>query len=349
MALRWMDNFQNYGTDVSLMTDGIYATQAISSLVTDPDPEISTRVLQIFNNQDAIALRKVLPSEHATVGMCMRTYHPQLPTNIAYPPIMVWRNAGNGIILCIRITTTGALEVRRGAYEAGTLLVTSDPVIVTGAWQHIEAKAVIDSSAGSIEVRVDGVPVIDESSINTGSGTVAQVSIDQHSISTSLAKTYYVKDFAVWDGSGSFNNDFLGTGQVITMAPDGDVSFNWGASTGTTGYNLINEAVPDDDSSYIYADDTPPAASTFSLEDLPPDVTSVKAIMPLVRSKKTDGGDGNLQVGIVSNGTPGLGADRPITPTYTFWYDVFETDPDTGAAWLPAAVDAAILQLNRTT
>ena len=124
-------------------------------------------------------------------------------------------------------------------------------------------------------------------------------------------------------------------------------SFNWTASTGSTGFNLIDEAGPDD-ADYVQAANPPPAASTFTLSDLPADVTSVRGLISLVRAKKTDGGDGNLQVSLQSNSVDDLGADRPITTADTYWWDVSELSPDTGVAWTPAEVDAAKIKIDRT-
>jgi hypothetical protein len=70
--------------------------------------------------------------------------------------------------------------------------------------------------------------------------------------------------------------------------------------------------------------------------------------MPIHRSRKTDAGDGNIQVGAISGASTGLGADRPITTAYTYWWDIFDTDPATAAAWSRTSVNAMNLQLNRT-
>jgi hypothetical protein len=91
-----------------------------------------------------------------------------------------------------------------------------------------------------------------------------------------------------------------------------------------------------------------PAASKFGLSDLPTNVTSVKGLYAVNRSRKTDSGDGQLQVGMVSGVSTVLGNDRTITTSYTYWTDVFEEDPATSAPWTRTGVNAAQLQVNRT-
>jgi hypothetical protein len=70
--------------------------------------------------------------------------------------------------------------------------------------------------------------------------------------------------------------------------------------------------------------------------------------MTIVRAAKTDGGDGSLQVSVVSSGTAGDGTNRPITVAQTYWTDVHDLDPHTSAAWTPTTVNAAQLKINRT-
>ena len=91
-----------------------------------------------------------------------------------------------------------------------------------------------------------------------------------------------------------------------------------------------------------------PAAYKASLQDLPATVTSVRGVMPIHRSRKTDGGDGNLQQGLISGASTGLGANRPITTAYTYWWDIYDADPNGAIAWTRLAVNALNYQLNRT-
>jgi hypothetical protein len=91
-----------------------------------------------------------------------------------------------------------------------------------------------------------------------------------------------------------------------------------------------------------------PAAYKCSLQDLPATVTSVRGVMPIHRSRKTDGGDGNLQQALISGASTGLGSNRPITTAYTYWWDIYDADPNGAIAWTRLAVNALNLQLNRT-
>lgn len=350
MTLRHLDfpsgQFGIYGTNQALLLNGVYAQAANIGfpattifLEDDPDPNITGNVIRLsrFGSVEGL-LRWVLPSNQAKVGVARRLWLPALPNTATRPFILEWRSPANAIMASLAVDTTGRIVAVVGAATETTV----NPVVVANAWQHIEA--CLDRGAATLEVRVEGVTVLEMNSLIIGTD-IAQISFRTP---INANPDQFLKDLAVWDGAGTANNDFMGTIQVLEIIPTADASFNWLASSGTTGWNLIDEAPPNDDTDYISAIDPPPAASQFDLSNLPPDITSVRGVIARVRSRKTDGGDGNLQVGVVSGVSVGLGANRPITTAFTYWSDVFETDPATGNAWLPSAVDAMKLQLNRT-
>lgn len=346
-----------YGTSTSFMDDGLYAVVTSIALVDDPSPSITGNVPLITGaaNTDG-QLRFVLPATHATAGIASRVYLANIPTgNGDNPVIHQFRDGSNAVLVSIVVTATGAIAAYRGGdntnWESGsaTLLGTSSsPNLVANSWQHVETKCLFSATVGTVEVRVEGVAVLTLTNQNTGAGPCAQVACVNAYSGSGVGTSYYFKDLVVWDGAGSVNNNFLGSVQVRELTTSSDVSLNWTTSAGATGWDLIDEAPPNDDTDYIYAPDPPPAAAKFGLTNLPADVTSVKGLYTVVRSSKTDGGDGSMQVGVISGASTGLGTDRAITTTYTYWTDMFELDPATSSSWTPSAVDGAQLQLNRT-
>jgi len=122
--------------------------------------------------------------------------------------------------------------------------------------------------------------------------------------------------------------------------------FETGANTAWAAAALY---VGENDVSLITAITPPPAAYVCELSNLPPDITSVRGLMSIVRAMKSDGGDGTLQVSLISAGDVDLGADRAITVAQTYYTDISELSPDTGNPWTPLEVDSAQMQINRTT
>jgi len=350
-----------YGADEASFLNGIYAELATSSgayvdLRDDPDPNIGSagKVFQCaftsISNSTTNGLRFVYPSVQATVGMGFRMWMDNLPTSVNETPLVSFRNASNGVIFAFRVLTTGAVEFRTADSSGGSQLgATSGPVLTANAYNHIEIKSLRDAAAGTIELRVNGVTALALTGLALGANNYAQILFGRRKeVAGPTGYFNAFKDVVFWDGSGSTGNDFQGSVAVRDLYTDADISLNWTPSTGSTGWDLIDETTPND-SDYIQAGDPAPAAYVASLTDLPTDVTSVRALLPIYRSVKTDGGDCNLQLGLTPNNTDwDDGADTPLTTAYTYRWDVSELSPDTGVAWTPVEVNAAYVRVNRT-
>jgi hypothetical protein len=340
MSLEWMDNFAIYGIGgEARMLNGLYAEIGDSSIVADPDPSGSGEPVLEVISPGGLGWRRVLGGTRTRVGIAMRLWMPDLSSE-GDSRFLSFRDVSNAVLCDLTILTTGALRFR---YDGlGSNIDTSGPVLIANAWQHVEIVVDFSTTVGEVEVRVEGVTVLTGDTLNTGAGC-AQVASDIDETGFVI----YQRDLVCYNGLGTLNNDFLGAVLVVSLDVTSDVSLNWTPSTGTTGYEILDN-VPPVDTTYISAGDPPPAAYEGGLSNLPADVTSVKAVQTVVRAAKIDGGDGNLQVGIISGASTDTGADRPITTAFTYWLDVFETDPATGVAWTPVAVDAAEIQIDRT-
>lgn len=356
--LQWMDDFTSYGTDanrLARLTNGSYAEQAWCDLVADPDPSAGGQFcLSVGSNTNSI-IRRVLTAAQGTVGTAARYWLTNIPSDTNQRPHFAsFRDINNNIHVWVTVNPTGYVEAYRHD-NAGDVLIaqSASPVIVANAWRHIECKLVLSAAAGSIEVHLEGAQVLNVAGIRTTTdvvgvaATCSTIAI-QNTRGAAAGPQMYVKDLIMWDGSGAVNNSFMGSCQVYKIIPNGDVSLGWTPSAGVTGYDKINLTTPLDDGSYISAPFPLPPASTFSMSDLPANVTAVKGVMILQRSRKTDGGDGQVQASLLSGASVGAGANRTITTAYTYWTDMFDLDPQGAINWSPARVNALNLKLDRT-
>ena len=362
MAVIWADFPSGahglYGTTASYMLNGIWAAlEGFSpsvTIVADPDPLVGSagyvlKTYAVSSGEQESRARFALPNPAATEGIGLHLWMDSLPPDNVSCPYISFRDAGNSVLFSVRILSNGSMEVRSTDRSTGTLLAaTTGPVVTANAYNHIEIKGTSNATTGAVEIRVNGVTKVSATGLNTGTGPIAQIGLGSYGYHISTGCTPYWKDIVFWDTSGSYANDFLGSVSVFQLDLDGDVSLGgWTPSTGVTGYDLLDETPPND-ADYIAADATPPAAASFTFGDLPIDVTSVTAVLPIIRAQKTDGGDCDLQTGLISGVSTQLQTNRPITTAFTYWWDVSHTDPATAAAWLPSAVDAATLQIDRT-
>lgn len=347
MSILFADDFMGYGTNSALLLNGLWGTM-LGDIQASPDPldPAGTKALH-FGGFGNGARRPFSVGAVGISGTAMRLWLPALPSGTT----ACIRNldGSNNLQANMCITPTGAIQVYNGVINHGGTLIgeTDVPVLVANAFNHIEFKTLCDPAAGTIEVRINGVPVLSETGLDTG--TALQLGLGTTDDWTNTAsRVDFIKDLVQWDGDGAHNTDFLGSVSVLGMTTASDVSLGWTPSTGATGWNLLNLSPPNDGVDYLTAPYPPPAPSTFTLTDLPMNVTSVRGMIAQTRARKVDGGDGNLQSSLVSAGSTVDGSDRPITSAFTYYEDVFEVDPHTAAPWTPAAADAAELKINRT-
>ena len=165
MAILWADFPSNqkglYGLTESYMLNGIYATisstgvgQAI--LNNDPDPNIGSNgyVFETHNNGNSIQgrhyIRWVLPTERATAGFSCRLQMDSLFTNNDSGPFIEFANPSNSTICAFRVLNTGAVQIGSTYQDGGTQYgVTTGPVIVANAYNHIEVKPTIGAGTGA--------------------------------------------------------------------------------------------------------------------------------------------------------------------------------------------------------
>lgn len=348
------DNFSIYGSNTGLLVNGVYA-EADCQLIEDPDGLSPGRVMDFrgTNQNVTTPFRYVLQNGAVSViGIAGRVWLTSLPENNSGARRLTVLNGGNDRLASVYFYSTGVAVVE---IEGAGLYETPAPVISAQGWYHIELKYEADVALCSFELRIEGITVLAREDV-PGPASLPRLpaQLGGRNSNTSDDSYHWLwKDFVVWDGGGSRNKDFLGSVLVATLTPTSDVALNWALTGGPNGYSILDN-IPPSNSAYISAEDDPlPAPYVATLSNLPPEVTSVKGLISYVRAAKSDGGDGSLQTGIISDptGVPETvqGANRPITVAQTYWRDVFETDPKTDGSWSPAAVNAAQLTINRTT
>lgn len=358
------DNFSIYGSNIGLLTQGVYASANRCSLADDPDGLSPGKVLFpaiTGGNAPRSTWRFVHPGgSQPIVGTAFRIWMPNLPNADGLIAFVQLRDASNTLIMTLEPNADGSIEIYSYNDNSTGYLFrkrTPIPAFTAKGWYHFEMKYEITGAGlARVEVRIEGITVIEEEDVPVRGVQPAMFSGGFYDNTAFV--DFYLKDLVIWDGQGTRNNDFLGSVLVTNLKVDSDVSLNWTPSTGTDGYTILDNTPPND-AQYLsapYSVEAPnfPEAYEGTLSSLPIETTSVKGVITYVRAAKSDGGDGSLQVSLVSNPEEGApvevdGADRPITVAQTYWRDIFEIDPATSSAWTPASVNDANIKINRTT
>lgn len=245
--------------------------------------------------------------------------------------------AAHGVI--VKIEADGAIA----------LYMSDDPVakavssnkLIANIGYSIQMKAVCANGAnGSIEVRVGNVTWVswtgDTYVSNTG-GTWGTFELHGQGLANS-----YVDDVWLLNNTGTVNTNWLGDMRIQTNSLDGDAAItqDWTPLTGPGLYTEVNETNSgDDDASYI-STATVGHKSRFTVSDMTAVPAYVAAVQVTSRAKKTDAGARSFRVYVNSSGTEQAGATQALQTDYLSHQDMFEVNPNTGAAWTQSAIDA---------
>lgn len=290
------------------------------------------------------------------VGIGMALYMNNLPATNNTASLVQFRDSANTINCTICVQSTGVISVFRGVTNA-LLGQTSVPVIYANTFQHVEARIFFSvTGTGTVEIRVNGVTVLSIQNVGTAVtyAECSQVTIYTNMTLGSSIPTAYVDDLYAWDNTGATNNDFLGDRRVRTMFVDSDTAVaEWSPVGSASGYSAINQADPDDDTTYISGDPPTgdpldPVRSEFSIQNPVAGIGAIAAIQTVFRSRKTEAGDCNVQLSMLSGGSASDGTAHPITEAYTYRHDIHPLNPATGTPWTEATLAAAQLRVSRT-
>jgi len=353
MSIQWMDNFGSYGTGgqgssaIARLKDGtVYTSTSIAtSLGINPDGLGGDTVLNVGITTLS------LPSLAKIAGVAARYWLPAMPVSDDWrPSLCEFRRPDGTRMYRLMVEPNGALSVYYGTTQnqpvSSALATTGIPAIFTNSWVHFEFK--VNTTTGDFEVRREGSVLLSGTHGTPPNIDIGIVYFKQDGATDSLGTPYRIKDFILWDTTGSNNNDFVGPCAVFRLPVDSDVSSGWTRSSGSTDWELLDE-VPPNDSDYISAEDDPlPAPSIMGFANLPDYIVGVRALQTMVRAWKTDGGDANLQVSLISEGDEDAGANRNVSTTPTYWWDISELSPDTAAPWNPIEVNNATIKIDRT-
>lgn len=355
--LLWADGFDHYGDNEANMLDGIYGNASNVTLMTNlvATGTHSIRVDSSGTATHSTGLRKVLPTAKTKMGAAARFYFPDFPagntesclfdfltSSTTRAQITVFCDA-NGRLLVYRGIASGPSD----GVGTGTLLYTSDPILVASAWNHVEFQVFIDDTAGWIRCAVNGVHKFEVTDLDTQYNTNGIVSVRncRYEVATQNGE-FYLDDLFYYDFEGDSSRDtdfcpttdggglatgYIGELQCWYLPPNGDTAqSDWQPSAGVVAYDMVDEVDPND-VDYIFSTDAGDLTE-FELTDLPEEITYIRGLMVLGRMSKADAGAAMIRYGMKSVNAVEDAPERPVTVEPTYWWDFINNDPNTGAA-----------------
>lgn len=282
----------------------------------------------------------LLPAAISTFYFGFRFAHTYVAAQ-AYP-FNYYFNDNNGSEQ-IHVSINGAGQVF--LFRGGTQLATSASgvVAINNTFHYMEIGGVINSSTGSITVKIDGVSVLTYTG-NTAN-TSATSSIQQIGFvmlgqsGNASANVSKIQHLYVCDNTGSVNNTFLGDVRIRTLFPTGAGGSTQFTPTGASTNWQVAATTPPATATKYNQDSTVNDQDLFTAAPL---ATTVAVVGVTVKAYtgKTTAGSRTLSPILKSGTTQVAGTAIPVTPTPAYAKQVCNLDPNTGTAWTAAGVNA---------
>lgn len=336
MTLLYIDSFDHFAS-ADIVQKWPLASTGPAPVIQAGGGRRGTNSLRSTSN-GIYAARLFTPGATWIVGMSVRfqSAHPN------QSPIIDWAD-GTSVQTQLAVNGVGQVVLYRGVYTSGTVLGTSTVAMGFNTHYYLEWSLTIHASTGASVVRIDGVPVLSLSTINTqavASGVASRLRVGNLGSIVALGDLD-IDDLYVCDQGGSANNAFLGDCRVDYLPPDGDGTHRaWTPSAGTDHYALVDDLTPNADTDYL-ASGTAGQRDTHTFPSLPSMPNPVvKGVQHVASARKDDAGTRQVKSLVVSGGTTQVGAAvHTLALSYVMYTQLYETDPATGAAWTTTAVN----------
>ena len=225
--------------------------------------------------------------------------------------------------------------------------------IELGRWYYIEIHALINNGAGSIEFRVDGETWFKTVGVDTsiGGGDVIDeiwiTSAHQYPTGTiGSGSIYRITDVIVIDPTVAGHQKFPYPAIIDVLYASAETAqLDFTPQSGPNNALMVDEVQQDLDTTWNEADT---AADKDRLDTFTASVPEslfgdVLAVQVLAMVKDTaDLGTRTFRVVIFEGATEGVGTTRTLTESqFQAMYHIYETNPDTSAAWLMADVEGS--------
>jgi hypothetical protein len=225
------------------------------------------------------------------------------------------------------LTTTGQIR----SYGSGGLLDTSEVVLNVGAWHFIEIKVYCHTSAGTIDIKVDGKLITSLTSIDTQDNATEILKVRFGGI---YQTTAYLDDWYIAD------DKFYGDSRIYTIRPDSDETHSDFTPLSGSNYENVDDAKIDNDSSYNESSQQGDKDS-FGVT-LPAVVGDIHGVQLTNSLRKEGGATAKVKNLIRSNSTDYPDAiENTLAVSYASFVSMHLTDPDDSNPWTKAKIEAA--------
>lgn len=231
-------------------------------------------------------------------------------------------------------------RVKRG--DGTTLIDVLPNVLVRETWHYVELGVKIHDSTGSVELRQDGATIAIVTGIDTKNGGSDGL-IDRVQFLGPGIQEFRIDDVYVNNEQGSApDNTFWGDTRHFPIYPNGNG--NYSQLLGSDGNSVNNYQQVDEVGAASTADYNASATDgdkdTYTFEDLPVSVGTVRAVEIRINAEKSDVGNKAIRTVVRRAGTDVFGDDIVLAEDDAPYRQVYAQDPVAAAAWAISNVNA---------
>ncbi len=255
--------------------------------------------------------------------------------------ISLWEGAADQVN--IQVTPAGNLALRRAA----TVLTTSAGALLANTRYRVELRVLSADAGGVAEIRIDGAVFASFTgdTRNGGTGNLNRLELGGMIVAGSVGTTIF-DNLTINTAAAPAPTGYPGARRIETLLPNATLAEGFARSNPTLApHELVGEAMLDVLSFMSSA--TPGARDEYGLSDLSGTPSSIDAVVLVTHSARSDPGARTLRANLLSGSARALGAtvSPPVSPSGSYSETVVHNDPNTAAAWTPAAVNDARVEV----
>lgn len=237
----------------------------------------------------------------------------------------------NGVVhLYLRLITINTYGIFRGDGTQLGSTITTTTTTMQNSWNYWEMTGTIADAGGICIVRRNNVEVINFTGDTKNGGTSTNWGTVAFTGSGGSAASY-TDDIYICNSAGSApNNTFLGEIRVLPSLSTGAGSSTQLTPTGSANnWDNVNDTATD---STYNGHATAGQRDTYAMADISTSY-NVFGVQITSRMIKSDAGVASMKAAIKSGSTVAYGTTRALLASATTYQDLWETDPNTAAAW----------------
>jgi len=238
----------------------------------------------------------------------------------------------------IRIRTDGKVEAFRDTTSLGS---SAAAVFTAGAYAHLDIKVTINDSTGSVLVKSGGTTHLNLTSQDTK--TTANAYVTSVRLGGDGTNTVSCDDFYILDTTGSApQNDQLGDCRIDLARPNAEGNYaDFSPLSGTDNSAMVDDTTPDGDTTY---NSSSAVGNRDSFTFVPmTDIggATIYGVQANVVARKDSTGTRKVRAFTRPVGTNYFGSSQTLTTGYLNFREIWQTNPETAAAWAESEANLA--------